>query len=829
MSTKTMAYGSITIVDVTDIGELSVYPESNAPLSMVYDPNQNTYTPDWSTDNVELEPIVYYAGRHLTSSTIGLTVTWYRRDGIETINTDPTSNPSNLKDGETVVNNKLIISANKLKDSASGLLTYICVAQYVEPDAQTVLTSKGQITFTLVENASKVKQCRISGENVFKYDTSGVIVGDGYITLTANVNNVTADKWQYKNADGEWVNYPVTTGHNNNNTSETLKVYHTEEVFVKDIATIKFLTTDDTVYDICTVVKLRDGAAGAGTVAAVLSNDDQWVACDSDGNPLDGALDQAKSTITILEGGKDVTSSWTITCKPTGANGSYSTSTYTYTVSSISETSANIQFECKKDGYTTIYKNFSLTKLVAAEDGKSPTIYSISPSILATNRSINNVYSPATVTFTAYSKTGDSDRTEYDGRFKIYVNDNTEATYTSQTNESSYTYTFSGGSLTSIRCVLYASGGSGNPLDSQTVVVTNDGATGADGQPGEKGDSAINIVLGNQADIIPCNNDGTVKSAMELTIPFTGYKGISMAACSVTPSGLPSGITVKSNTAATTSASGKLILSVNAGSDLGKTDSGVIALTFTCEGTQSVHYYQWSKSIQANNGENAVLLQLFAPDGNVIVNGENNVVLEACLLDGSLDVTDKATYNWSDHMSGYTNSIGTGSTLTVDASSVSGYASYKCTARYNNKDYIAYFAVTDKTDPVQAYVYCNLGTQIVNGQGCGAIYVKVFRNGEEIDKIKSERFLTTAPSGVNGDFYYHLDTTNKTVTLKKHNGSTWVNASGTDLPTAIYLYSFRDKDGNILTDHDFATNGKVIYIDGSLFEKKIVIDVSVTV
>lgn len=836
MSTITTAYGSITIVDVTDIGELSVYPESNAPLSVVYDPNQNTYTPNWGDNPVELEPVVYYAGKLLTASTTGLKVTWYRRDGIETIDTDPTKTPSNLVSDEIVSNNKLTISANKLKDSNSGLLTYICVAQYIEPDAQTTLTAKGQITFTLVENASDVKQCRISGTNVFKYNTNGALVGDNYITLTATLINVQADKWQYKNKQGEWNSYPVTSGHNDKNTNKTLNVYAVEDVFIDDtIATLRFLTKDESVYDTYTIVKLRDGAAGSGTVAAVLSNDDQWIACDSSGNPEDDALEQAKSTITILEGGKDVTSSWTITCTPTGATGSYNNTTHTYTVTGISASQANIEFKCTKEGYTPIYKNFSLTKLIAAQDGISPTIYSIAPSVLAANRSIENIYSPDKVTFTAYSKTGASDRSEYAGHFKIYLNNNTDPTYTSLNDETSCSYTFNGNSLKSVRCVLYAAGGGGNPLDSQTVVVTNDGATGADGQPGEKGDSAINIVLGNQADIIPCDNEGKVKSAMEITIPFTGYKGISTVACSVVPSGLPGGITVKSNIAATASTNGKLTLSVAAGGDLGNTDSGVITLTFTCEGTQSVQNYQWSKSIQALNGVNAVLFQLFAPNGNVIVNGENSVIIQAYLLDGSVNVTEdmpeSITYSWTKYEDGkYSDTpIGTGKELTVEASDVSGYASYRCIATYNSKPYTAYFAVTDKTDPIQAYIYCSLGTQILNGQGRGAVYVKIFRNGEEIDRIKSERFLTEAPSGASGDFYYHLDTANKTVVLKKHNGSTWVDATGDDLPTATYTYSFRDKDGNILTDHDFSTSGKAIYIDGSLFEKKIIIDVSVTI
>ena len=132
---------------------------------------------------------------------------------------------------------------------------------------------------------------------------------------------------------------------------------------------------------------------------------------------------------------------------------------------------------------------------------------------------------------------------------------------------------------------------------------------------------------------------------------------------------------------------------------------------------------------------------------------------------------------------------------------------------------------------MQAQVYCSLGTQILNGQGYGAVYTRIFRNGEEIDKIKSERFLTGAPSDASaGDFYYHLDTTNKTVTLMKYSGSAWAQATGDDLPTATYNYTFRDKDGNITTYNSNSTVvGKVFYVDGTLVDKKIIIDVEAVV
>lgn len=823
MSTTTTAYGSITIVDITDIGEFSIYPMANSPLSVVYDPNQNTYTPDWSSNQLTLTPMVYYAGKQLPAQTTGLTVTWKRKEGINA--------ESPLQSGETVANNSLTVSANKLADSTSGLLTYICTAEYVEPESQTKLEASGQITFSLIKHATNVKKCSITGENVFKYNTNSVLVGADNIVLTATVSNVSISKWQYKNTSGAWTDYPVTAGHNTDRTSATLKVYANEDVFVNDVATIRVTTNDNSVSDICTVVKLRDGSPGEGTVTAVLSNDDQWIACDNNGTPLDGALAQAFSQITIYEGGADVTSSWTIACTPNGATGSYNEDTHTYTVTGISATSANIQFKCTRSGYADIPKNFSLTKLVAAKDGETPTIYSVSPSVLAANRSIENAYSPTSVTFTAYSQTGASDKTPYTGHFKIYENDSTQPKYTSADDQESCSYTFSGSSLKSVRCVLYKAGGGGEPVDSQTVVVTSDGATGGKGDKGDDGVAATNVVLGNQADIIPCYSDGTVKSDMTLTIPFTGYLGTSKVTCSVAVSGLPTGITIKTNTPGTTSTNGNLELSVAADSTLDNTNSGTITLTFTCNGTNVVHYYQWSKSIQA---QNAVLFQVYAPNGNMFNNGTGSVQLQAQLIDGSTDKTSTVTtYKWYKYGGGsYTQIDGeTSSVISISGSSVNGYASYKCETTYGGQPYSAYYSVFDKTDPVQAQVYCSLGTQILNSQGYGAVYTKIFRNGEEIDAIKSERFLTSEPTGAKaGDFYYHLNTTAKTVTLMKYNGSKWIAATGADLPTATYTYTFRNKDGEIADYNGSASlTGKAIYIDGSLFKNKIVMDVAVTV
>ncbi|MBX9032679.1 hypothetical protein [Gordonibacter massiliensis (ex Traore et al. 2017)] len=121
------------------------------------------------------------------------------------------------------------------------------------------------------------------------------------------------------------------------------------------------------------------------------------------------------------------------------------------------------------------------------------------------------------------------------------------------------------------------------------------GATGAQGAAGA---SATTVVCGNDSQSIPCTSAGSTSAASTITIPFAGYVGTSRAACTVAASGLPSGISVSANTAATDSADGSLVLAVEAGSALGSAAalSGTITLTFSCNGKTFARSFGWSKA-----------------------------------------------------------------------------------------------------------------------------------------------------------------------------------------------------------------------------------------
>lgn len=823
---QAVSFGQITITDLTDIGTLSVYPTANQPLSVIYDPDQNTFTPNWGSSNLVVTPVIYYGGQQLTSSSTGVTITWKRQEG--------SGAEANLSTGEAVSNGVLTVSANKFT-SSSTMLSYIVNVQYVEPDAQVTLNAAGKITFTLVKQASKAKTAQVTGDTIFKYNSSQVIVGAESITLTATVNNVSISAWQYQNSSGTWTTYP------NSGTASTLTVNATDSTFVNNKCLIKLVTNDNNVYDLHTITKLYDGPRGDSSLAAILTNEDQVLPASSSGTII--SYDGAESEFVIYRGGTVETSNWTITRSNTGTitykvsmdGTSWSDSdvsgNWTHVkVTAMTSATASITFTANKAGESPLIKTFSIVRVNTGADGVSPTVYSLEPSALAVNKDINDAFTPTSVVVRAYSKTGTNARANYSGRFKIYAGAASgTAIYTSTSDESSHT--ISSTNLTNaitagyITAQLYASGGTSTLLDTQTIVITSDGATGGQGPQGNAGVDAINVILGNQADVIPCDPDNNTEAQITIQIPFGGYKGTSRVACSVTNPGQLFGVS-PTITAATTSADGKVQYVIPAGTTVSD-PSGTLTLTFSCQSKTITMYYRWTRS---NSGESAVILQTNTPLGNVFSNGTGNLTIEGILYKGSSLVTSSATWVWKKYASGsYSQTVGTTASVTIAGSTVDSFASYQCTATYNGNSYVSYVSLIDKTDPLQCEVLSSIGDQIINGVGAGAFYVLVYRNGTEVDPIKSTRFLTSPPSSATaGDFYYHVDTTNKTLTLKKYSGSSWGNASSSESTySGTYNWTHMDKDGNTIAG--IATSGKVIYIDGTLFEKKMISTVQVTI
>lgn len=820
----TTAYGSITIVDIGDLGELSVTPQSNQPIMVIYDPDSNSYSPNWGDSNLVLTPVVYYGAQCLldrtsTSKPTGLNISWQKQEG--------SGDPQPISSG-IGADGKLTINTNPFNPSSISLITYLVSVSYTEPNSGVILNASGQITFSLVQNASKTKSATITGESVFKYNSSNTPLVSS-ITLTAIVKNTTIQNWQYKNNNGSFVNISEATG-------TTLEISESDtNYFNNDIAVIRLQTADPDVYDEHTIFKIRDGANGTSTISVVLSNEDQMVPCDANNNPVSGWETNCTTSISIYSGNKIDYTGWTITVdQSNGVTGNWNPNSHVFSATGISANTGYVTFTCTRQGYDTVTKTFSLTKVKSGADGTSPIIYSLNVDSLAVNKNINKVYNPATINITANSQEGNKTAAAYAGRFKIYLDGSSTASYSSSSDQSSISYTIPNTVTKNIRIELYKAGGFTKKLDSQTVVITSDGATGAQGIGG------LSFVLGNYSDVIPCTSGGLVAQATTINIPFAAYKGIERQACTATYSGVPTGVGV-TVTDCTKDADGKITLNIPNNNALGGAAiiNGTITITLTSNSISNIQTYTWTKNPRAENGADAVTFQLYSPNGGVISNSENSVDVKPQLNDGATDKTESqsVSYEWKYYdgtsyksCSGVTGYTITGNRLTIAPEAVNSYVSIKCTASYNSKFYDAYFSVYDKTDPIQVTVLSTLGDKLINSVGKGILYTKVFRNGVEIDPIVttncgliSDRNKLTPTKG---NYFWLLDDENTKVILQQYNGSTWVNVA-TDPHSGKYKWSAIDSTGSAVSLTK--TTGKAQYLSGSVVESKTIFNVEVKI
>lgn len=580
-----------TFVDITDQRKLSAYITSNLPKTQSEDPNvlPHTYAPSWASTHLVLTPVVFLDQTSIALGSSGLTITWKRKDG--------TSAETAVTSGESVSGGILTVSQNKLAASSSGMITYICYISYYDSETKNTVNISSDITFTLVRNAENAKLAYVTADTyVFKYDTSGALVGATQATLTGQVQGVTISKWQYKNSSGNWADYP-TTSDNTSITGGTLVVKPAHAVFVNNVAQIKLVTSDADVYDTVTITKIYDGTKG-------------------------------------------------------------------------------------------------------------------------------------------------------------------------------------------------------DP-----------------GTPGSSGSGGLSVILSNEAQSIPCTSGGAVTAATNVTIPFTAYEGIEQKAATCTVGTLPSGVTVKSNTPATATAAGSVVLTFAKNSTLGGASvlTGTIPLTFSVSGKSVTKNFAWTKANAGTSGTSAVVFSVYAPNGTIVQNQSGSLTLATSAYEGATAITS-ATYQWAKYSSGnWTNISGaTAATLTVQGADIVNIQSYRCTMTYNSKSYVDVITVEDKSDPYVSEMLSIGGFTVKNNLGGLVPYVIVRTNQREVDPLLGNISETAPASPVAGDFWYQIDHTGHAVTLMKYSGSAW--AAATETQELTYTWYAQDKDGNPIT---FDKTGKVIYLSAA--------------
>ena len=173
-----------------------------------------------------------------------------------------------------------------------------------------------------------------------------------------------------------------------------------------------------------TLVKGANGAPGSNAIVAVLTNESHVVPTDEDG--LNGNYRGATTEIKILEGAKDVTSTFTITATASsGVTGSLSGNKYTVTDIAEGTDTGEVTLTAKK-GSTVITKVFTITKSkkgVTGTDGvkgDDSVLYQLNTDTLVVIKDIDDVYSQDSVSLTSVMKVGSEDYKNNPVYFRVY-------------------------------------------------------------------------------------------------------------------------------------------------------------------------------------------------------------------------------------------------------------------------------------------------------------------------------------------------------------------------------------------------------------------------
>ena len=224
------------------------------------------------------------------------------------------------------------------------------------------------------------------------------------------------------------------------------------------------------------------------------------------------------------------------------------------------------------------------TPIVLAQDAYS---YDIETYPAALVRSEKGALSPSTVTFYAYRAKG-ATYAAYAGRFVIAEHDGSSwvTKYTSSSNESSKAYSPTS-TARIVRCELYLAGGTTTLVDTQSVPIASDGATG---------DSAYTVMLTNESHTFAAGTSAAVAGLA--TTNVIALKGSTRQKVTVgTITGAPTGMT----TSVSSNGSTAPTVAINVTTSL-VTRSGTLSIPVTVDGNEFTLVFSWSLALTGARG-----------------------------------------------------------------------------------------------------------------------------------------------------------------------------------------------------------------------------------
>ena len=219
----------------------------------------------------------------------------------------------------------------------------------------------------------------------------------------------------------------------------------------------------------------------------------------------------------------------------------------------------------------------------------------------------------------------------------------------------------------------------------------------------------------------------------------------------------------------------------------------VTSISFRCVSSNASVYDTVSivKIYDVVDLEMGVIFQLYAPKGYLITNETPEIELQVFAYEGGQEITN-ATFKWYSWNGETWGAIGgaTGTSLTIDKTSVMKTSVYKCEMTYDGEVYEATATVEDKTDIYESLIRV-IAKQSSTNRMYWILYTTVYSEDGERDSLLGPISETAPTSPTTGAYWYKIDTVNYTVTLMKYSGTAWTTT--TDTQELLYdWFLFRD-------------------------------------
>lgn len=193
-------------------------------------------------------------------------------------------------------------------------------------------------------------------------------------------------------------------------------------IFSADISTGQVIVSGDSVKigdstASFEIEELKKEVSNSLSLIMHMDNEYQGIPTDSDGN-YEMFPDNVKTTVTVFNGNKDVTSSCVYSVsKSAGVSGEWDKDTYTYVVSGLSSDNGWVDITATYIDLLSITKRMNLSKIKSGEDGRS---YVLKASTTVIQKQSGGALNPGYIEYSATYRDGQSTETnDYKGIFVI--------------------------------------------------------------------------------------------------------------------------------------------------------------------------------------------------------------------------------------------------------------------------------------------------------------------------------------------------------------------------------------------------------------------------